>query len=142
MKATSLLLIFIFLIGKLFCQVNKKNENESNIELLKQLTFCKCLTASLNTFSQIDSTEMSETEILNSMESHGLFDNRIGPMLDSIVSLIVKKQIANKQKNDPFKSVESIGKTTYTISCLAYYQSKQLDSFLRAIPKREYIVKQ
>ena len=67
MKAASLLLMFIFLIGKLFCQVNKKIENESNIELLKQLTFCKCLTASLITFSQIDSTEMSETEILNTM---------------------------------------------------------------------------
>ena len=141
MKVLLINIICIFLSVKSFCQINKNNQNERNISLLKQLTYCKCLTASLRTFGHIDSAEISLTEISNKMETSGLFDNIVGQILDSLVDKIVNLQIVNKQKNDPFKSEGANGKTTYILSCLEFYQSKQLDSILRAMPKSKYLLK-
>ena len=112
-------------------------KEKTDIELLKELAFCQCLEHSLETFSTLDTLEMGRGEVLNLMDSRGLFPNIVQPIFDSLCFKIVAAQI--KAKNDTLYTHESArGRTSYTLACLDFYNSKKLDSLVKSIPKRDY----
>ena len=120
------------------CSVNRTSKKEkTDVELLKELAFCQCLEHSIETFSKLDTLEMGRGEVLNLMDSKGLFPNIVQPILDSLASLIVAEQ--RKEKNDTLYKHESArGRTSYTLGCLDFYNSKKLDSLVKSFPKRDY----
>jgi hypothetical protein len=131
----------IFLVSILLfysCSVNSRIKIEkTDIELLKELAFCQCLEHSLETFSTLDTLETGRGEVLNLMDSKGLFPNIVQPIFDSLAFLIVAEQI--KAKNDTLYKHESArGRTSYTLACLDFYNSKKLDSLVRSFPKKDY----
>lgn len=137
MKITSYLSLFSILL-LCSCSINKTIQKEkSDVELLKELAFCQCLENSLQTFSAIDTLEMSRGEVLNSMDAKGLFPNNVQPIFDSLANSIVRRQI--RAKNDTLNKHESArGRTSYIIDCLDLYNSKKLDSLIKSFPKRDY----
>ena len=131
--------IFLFSILLFYsCSVNRTVKNEkTDIELLKELAFCQCLEHSLETFSTLDNLEMGRGEVLNLMDAKGLFPNIAQPIFDSLAFLIVAEQ--RKAKNDTlYKHESASGRTSYTLACLDFYNSKKLDSLVRSFPKRDY----
>ena len=78
---TFLFSIFLFCSGSINRNIQKE---KTDIELLKELAFCKCLEHSLDTFSKVDTLEMGSGEVLNLMDTKGLFSNIVQPIFDSL----------------------------------------------------------
>ena len=137
MKIQSVLFLVSFLL-LYSCSVNRTVRKEkTDVELLKELAFCQCLEHSLETFSTLDTLEAGRGEVLNLMDSRGLFPNIVQPIFDSLAFLIVARQM--KAKNDTLYKHESArGRTSYTLACLDFYNSKKLDSLVRSFQKRDY----
>ena len=137
MKIQSVLFLVSFLL-LYSCSVNRTVRKEkTDVELLKELAFCQCLENSLETFSTLDTLEAGRGEVLNLMDSRGLFPNIVQPIFDSLAFIIVAKQ--RKAENDTLYKHESArGRTSYTLACLDFYNSNKLDSLVRSFPKRDY----
>ncbi len=76
------------------------------------------------------------------MDYNGLFYNMIDSVLDSMALSVIKAQLeirANYGK-DPYKNYENGNITTYTLSCLEFYRSRKLDSFVKSISHDKYIL--
>jgi hypothetical protein len=95
---------------------------------------------SLKTLSRIDTSEVCSGEVENFMDYNGLYAKEIEPIFDSLALVIVKRQIAAKHDSSINKHESAIGTTTYMLTCLNFYNSKQLDSFVKTIPKKLYAV--
>ena len=131
--------IFIILIFVFYsCSVNRSIKKEkTDVELLKELAFCKCLEHSLDTFSKIDTLEMGSGEVLNLMDTKGLFSNIVQPIFDSLALSIVAEQ--RKAKSDTqYKHESGRERTSYILTCLDLYNSKKLDSLIKSFPKKNY----
>ena len=123
------------------CTVNKNFEQKKqNLEILKQFAFCKCLEHSIETFGKIDSSEVGSGEVINLMDANKLYPKKIEPIFDSLSIAIIQKQIKNKYDSTN-KSDAALGKTSYIFSCIEFYNSKRLDSFVKLLPEDSYIVR-
>ena len=131
-------LFFVSILLFYSCSVNKSiTKEKTEVELLKELAFCQCLERSLETFSTLDTLETARGEVLNLMDSKGLFPNIVQPVFDSLSFKIVAAQI--KAKTDTLDKHESArGRTSYTLACLDFYNSKRLDSLVKSFPKGDY----
>lgn len=130
-------LAFIALLSS--CFTEKKIPKE-NIDLLKQLTYCRCIEYSMKEFDGLNSSDRSYGDIVEEMDSKGLYNKNINHLIDSIVGaeLFLQKKIR----------IDSAGKhndngrfnTTYILRCLQLYKSKTIDSFYKSLPKSLYYV--
>jgi hypothetical protein len=111
-----------------------------NLEALKEYAYCKCMEQTIKTFSKVDSFEAGSGAVKNIMDSYGLYSKIIDPIFDSLVFIVIKKQIETKYDNSIYKHESSMGTTSYILECLSFYNSTKLDSVVKSIPKELYVV--
>ena len=142
MKIIALIIVLIFSSCETHTTIETHTatiDNESNIELLKQLAFCTCITKSISAFNKLDSLEIYSGPVRVAMEEKGLYTKRIDPVFDNLANEIVQKQIQWKQ-DTLYKAEGAAGTTSYIYECLQLYRSKKLDSIVRTFPRSNYIV--
>ena len=121
------------------CSTSKYTlRNKKNIESMKRLAYCDCLTFAIDKFIAKDSVDISDGNSLNHFEFiGGYFSRNILPVLDSAA-----KNISNKESSNQFHTGNTQvsegrnGKVEYKIACLDFYKSKHLDSLTRALNKK------
>lgn len=132
-------ILFFFICS---CTANKKlQEGKRNLELLKQFAYCRCMKQSLQTFSKLDTSEISSGDAQNLIEYYGMYTKNIGPILDSLALTVVKKQIVNKHDRSTLKYESALGETSYILECLNFFNSIRLDSLVKSLPKKSYVVR-
>ncbi len=134
------LIFLLVLCTQSACCVRKssKKQNE-NIELLKELAYCKCVEHSMEMNKGKDSSDISLASVLEKMDSKGLSSKFVYPVLDSSAKLVVLKQY-NSQFENEGKHDNAWNKTNYILSCLEYYKSQRLDSLVKSFKPDSYKV--
>ncbi len=128
MKYTSLFLIIFFA----FCGTSKYVlRNKENIENMKQLAYCNCLTFAIERFVGKDSVDISGSSSRMYFEYiEWYYVKKILPVLDSAAKSISIEEAKHQYHRGPGKVAEGTnGKVQYKMDCLNFYKSKQLDSF-------------
>jgi len=125
-------IIFIMLLFVLSCTTSKQINKSKNIELIKQLTYCKCLDYNIKMYVGEDSVDLSIGLITDMMSVYGgTFVRSWSPLLDSIAYKIYVD--GEKARFDTNRHESAYGMVPYKLWCLELYKSKQLDSLARVI---------
>ena len=134
------LLIILVTFTQSACTVQKssKKQNE-NIELLKEVAYCKCLEHAMEMNKGKDTSDISLASVLERMDSKGLSSKFVYPVLDSSAKLVVLTQY-NSQFENEGKHENAWNKNNYILSCLEFYKSQRLDSLVRSFKIETYTV--
>ena len=136
MKYRSLLLIIVFVS----CSTSKYSlRNKENMETMKQLAYCNCLTFAIDKFVGKDSVDISSSIAFNYFDNiEWYYVRKILPVLDSAAkSILIEESKHQFHTDSTFQVAEGAnGKVEYKIDCLNFYKSKQLDSLVRALNKK------
>ncbi len=131
MKKNRLLFFIIIIIG-LSCNITRKSIRSKDIELIKQLTYCKCLDYNIKNFVGVDSVDISSGLIADLISVYGGdFARKYMSALDSIAYKVYID--AKRVQFDTGKHESSYGKVAYKLDCLELYKSKKVDSLARII---------
>jgi hypothetical protein len=126
-------LLVVLIAGS--CNMPKYNtKTKQNIELLKNLSHCKCLEYSINKFVGKDSIDISSEILIDKFYSIGL-SRKSYYILDSMAKSVMISE-TNSQFASPNKYLESYGKVSYKIGCYNFYHSKSLDSLVKILLKK------
>lgn len=121
----------LVLISYFSCSVDKK-ATEQAVITAKEIVYCKCLEYNINNFAGRDTLDISTLLLNEQFDIYGGYlAKSFYPLLDSTAYSILKKEINQQFASSKYES--SIGKVSYQIDCLRFYQSKQLDSLCKVI---------
>ena len=124
--------MLIMMLFVLSCTTSKHINKSKDIELIKQLTYCKCLEYNIKMYVGEDSVDMSRGSIADMMSVYGgSFVRSWSPLLDSLAYKVYTD--GEKARFDSNKYPSSYGLVEYKLECLKLYKSKQLDSLARVI---------
>jgi len=135
MKYYSLFLIIFFAS----CGTSKYAlRDKENIETMKQLAYCKCLTFSIAKFVGKDSIDISDSRAFNYFDNiEWYYVRKIIPLLDSVAKSITIEEAKHQFYKGPGQIAEGTnGKVQYKLDCLNFYKSMQLDSLVRAMNRK------
>ncbi len=125
-------IIVIMMLFVLSCTTSKQSNKSKDIELIKQLTYCKCLEYNIKMYVGEDSVDMSRGSIADMMSFYGgSFVRSWSPLLDSLAYKVYAD--GEKARFDTNKYPSSYGLVEYKLECLKLYKSKKLDSLARVI---------
>ncbi|MFT4202756.1 MAG: hypothetical protein QM610_02475 [Chitinophagaceae bacterium] len=126
------LLVCCFLVALILngCKtVIHKNDNYKNIDLIKKFAYCKCMQESIQNFVGRDSIDYGLIWTKNMLlDKYGRFyAKKINPLVDSFAH---KQFLKSQQSRFPSQPVAegAYGKAAYTLDCLHFYNSEELDS--------------
>lgn len=129
MKNSIVLIMMLFVLS---CKTSKQINKSKDIELIKQLTYCKCLEYNIKMYVGEDSVDMSRESIADMMSVYGgSFVRSWSPLLDSLAYKVYAD--GEKARFDTNRYPSSYGLVEYKLDCLKLYKSKQLDSLARVI---------
>jgi hypothetical protein len=135
MKYISLILIIFFAS----CGTSKYAiRDKENIENMKELAYCKCLTFAIQKFVGKDSLDISNNNANMYFEYiEWYYVKKILPVLDSAAESISIEEAKHRFNKGPGQVAEGVnGKVEYKMDCLNFYKSKQLDSLVRAMNRK------
>gem|GEM_PF-3182694 len=135
MRYSSLLLIIMFIS----CGTSKYAlRDKENIETMKQLAYCNCLTFAIKRFVGKDSVDVSSRSAFNYFDYiEWYYVKKILPVLDSAAKSISIEEAKHQFHTGSGQVAEgSNGTVTYEMDCLNLYKSKQLDSLVRALNRK------
>ncbi len=121
------------------CFSQKKNTVvEKEVELLKKYATIKCFDHAMSLFFVKDSLELSGGSIIEMMDANNMFAKNLEVLISDAKRAAEK---CNPVTSDSAAVAEfTIGKNFYVIGCLDYYSSKSLDSLVRSIDRKKYVV--
>ncbi len=135
MKYISLLLIIFFAS----CGASKYAlRDKENIENMKELAYCKCLTSAIEKFVGKDSVDISDSRAVDYFDYiEWYYVKKILPVLDSAAKYISVEEAKHQFHTGPHQVAEGTnGKVQYKMDCLNFYKSKQLDSLVRVLNRK------
>lgn len=134
------LLAILVIFTQSACSVQKNSKKQTeNIELLKELAYCKCVEHAMEMNKGKDTSDISLASVLERMDSRGLSSKFVYPVLDSSAKLVVLTQY-NSQFENEGRHENTWNKNNYILSCLEFYKSKRLDSLVRSFKVETYTV--
>lgn len=122
------------------CSVQKSSKNQTeNIELLKELAYCRCVEYAMEMNKGKDTSDISLASVLEEMDSKGFTSKFVYPVLDSSAKQIILRQYKSQFENEG-KHENAWNKNNYILSCLQFYRSQKLDSLVRSFKINIYTI--
>lgn len=133
MKISTLIFSLFILAG---CgSTGRLGKTQTDIQLLKEWAFCTCMNEGMKLYFQQDTLDVSLQQVNVALETRKITTKRILPKMNENVQHAVQQMVP---VSGPYVHESVAGMNNYIQGCLAYYNSRRLDSLLKSFKKKDY----